>query len=632
VHDMNWRRFSSRLTDEVSVVLMRSPLLRVVFFDRWFRLVLLMLVLGAISLALYFPRIWRTTPRAVAPEVKVSALDLTQAWSLKRSARAAAGKREFDLANRCWQSALANNPADREAIIGFLGNYLLMNQPDTRTRNLAIGQSLWLRHLGETNRAALELTFKVYGTIGEDGLLIAMAERETKLLEEIPELEAQYLKALFRSGNIEQFHQHRRRARGRLEENLILYELARKAGWSEGIDAIQSRHELEMRAAANGAGSEVIDLQLLVCAQLNDIQGYERFLHKLDSLNQAGLRHITRYWRLLRRCGRIEEARAAARFRSLAPNSASEFVDLARIYAELQLQEEGSQALKNAFPGFTHSKDAWVSYAGTLHDCKDWIELRGLARRMRQDPKVADLKGYSYFLEGCVEVAEGRTKSARGLFAEAAEIGMNSGRVALIAANELLKFGLPDLAISMLTGHEAEMASIYEYWDALFLSALLIRDQEVLLKSATKCRDLRPDTIEAKTRYAGALLVNRAEPLEAIATTLTLLAETPDSPGAILNHAHALLQNRRFDEARGLVDSLQHTSFTPEQERAYNLAVLEIHFRNTDPSKALAVAQRIDPEGLFPSQRRRFEQIRQELVPSASSPRSQKEIANQGVH
>src|SRR6188768_3159858 len=143
---MNWRQLSLKLTDEISVVLMRSPLLRVVVFDRWFRLILVILLVGALALALYFPRIWRMTPDNFAPEVKVSALDLTQAWSLKRSARTAANKKQFELSNRCWQSALANNPADREAIRGFLRNFLLMDQPDLRTRNVAVGQCFWLQH------------------------------------------------------------------------------------------------------------------------------------------------------------------------------------------------------------------------------------------------------------------------------------------------------------------------------------------------------------------------------------------------------------------------------------------------------------------------------------------------------
>lgn len=623
---MEWRRLCSKLTDEISVVLMRSPLLRVVFFDRWFRLILVILFVGALGLALYFPRIWRMTPAGLAPEVKVSALDLTQAWSLKRSARAAANQKQFELSNRCWQSALANNAADREAIRGFLGNFLAMDQPDLPTRTLAIGQCFWLQHLGETNRAALELVFKVYARIGDDGLLITMVERDPALLPKIPNLKADYLKALLRSGQVANFHQHYLKADDALRENLRLYELARVAGWDSGPDSLRTRRELEDMAALPTASGEILELHLLVCDRLEDPNGYERSLRKLESLNRATPRHHVRHWKLLNRRGRVEEARAAARFRSVIPNTPSEFVALARVYGELQIQEEGRQVLKNALPAFSRSHDAWIAYGSVLQDCKDWPELRHLARTMRQDRHVGtELKGYSYFLEGYVEASEGRMPSAQSLFAESVQRKINGGWFALIAANELLRFGFPELAIGALAGHEREMAGIHEYWEMLFRSAVLARNQEALLTSAAKCRDLRPDN-ESITRYAAALLVNQAQPAEAITLTLALLAQFPDSPAAVLNHVHALLQNNRLAEAQSLLDSLPQSNFTPEHARAYNLALLEICFRSADLPRALTVSRRINPAELFPSQRKRFEEIRRHLMLHAiASPSSQGE-------
>src|SRR5437764_521365 len=96
------------------------PLLRQLVFEFWFRLVFLAFLLGAVFLALFLPKMWTVSPPGFKPVIKVSGLDLVQAWSLKRSAlkAAAAGKNED--AAYAWQAAIANDAADPDLYRGSL--------------------------------------------------------------------------------------------------------------------------------------------------------------------------------------------------------------------------------------------------------------------------------------------------------------------------------------------------------------------------------------------------------------------------------------------------------------------------------------------------------------------------------
>src|SRR5258706_14787160 len=63
------------------------PLLRLLLFKFWFRMAFLALVFLMVFLSLFLPKVWRTSPPNFLPVVKVSGLDLVQAWSLQRTAR-----------------------------------------------------------------------------------------------------------------------------------------------------------------------------------------------------------------------------------------------------------------------------------------------------------------------------------------------------------------------------------------------------------------------------------------------------------------------------------------------------------------------------------------------------------------
>src|SRR5204862_4483755 len=79
------------------------PLVRLLIFSFWFRLIFAGFLLFLIFLGLFLPRIWRTTPPGFLPVVKISGLDMAQAWPLKRSELRLMNAGDLDQAAYAWR-------------------------------------------------------------------------------------------------------------------------------------------------------------------------------------------------------------------------------------------------------------------------------------------------------------------------------------------------------------------------------------------------------------------------------------------------------------------------------------------------------------------------------------------------
>ena len=75
------------LKRKLGSALIYSPFIRLLLFNVWFQFAFGAAFCLAIATALYLPKIWTASPAGFLPVVKVSALDKTQNWALKRSAR-----------------------------------------------------------------------------------------------------------------------------------------------------------------------------------------------------------------------------------------------------------------------------------------------------------------------------------------------------------------------------------------------------------------------------------------------------------------------------------------------------------------------------------------------------------------
>src|SRR3954469_19127370 len=118
-----------QLKQKLSERLIYHSLLRMLILDRTFRIGFFAVVGTILFLAIYLPKIWRTTPKNFNPQVKISLLDKTQNWSLKRTARKAQAHGDHQQAYYSWQAAVAQDPGDKAALRGFLNNFLALQSP-----------------------------------------------------------------------------------------------------------------------------------------------------------------------------------------------------------------------------------------------------------------------------------------------------------------------------------------------------------------------------------------------------------------------------------------------------------------------------------------------------------------------
>ncbi|MEK7686545.1 MAG: hypothetical protein AAB466_14105 [Verrucomicrobiota bacterium] len=594
--------------------LIYSPLLRMLLFKVWFRMVFFCLVLLGISLSLFLPKIWTTSPTGFMPVIKVSGLDLAQAWSLKRSARQAAAAGRLNDASYSWMAAIANNPADPESIRSFLNGVLRSEKPEPRYLSSAIGQSLWLLRLAQTNQTDLELAIKLYEKHRFSDLLLRVLSPLAGQLNSWQE--AAYLKALFNQGRLKDFAERWDQGKRGPENDaeLSLYRAAYLAGWGPGAEAGTARKRLsaalldpELRVLANR-------LNLVVRAQLGDATGFGESLQRLEQWHADTLLDQVGYWRLLTAAGRKAEAIELAQAYPNVPASATETVRLAEIYVSLGLPDYAKQVLRRFASRFGHSPEVWMTYANIVIEARSWAELRAVATEIRRQDGVRDtLAGYSYYLEGRAELGEGRAPTAEIAFRKAGQHTYQIRSLGLIIAEDLTKLGYAAIARDILVPLEAHFKDSLEYWGAAFTTALELKDAPWVLKASTRTYELKPLDITYLNRYAAALLLNRTRPEEAVKLTLQLVSAYPNSLASVINHSMALLLNQRTREARTLLANINANRLTPAESASYYLALFEVFYNLHEYDQAWRMSDRIERQHLFPIQVKWLESLHKQM-------------------
>src|SRR5688572_1270909 len=150
---------------------------------------------------LLFPLI-KASPEGFNPPLRVSGIDLIQAWNLKRTAVKQARSMSFDASVFTWRMAIANNAADADLIRGLLRTVGQAEQPE-RYADVTVAYSRWLLRLTKTNRFDLELVTSLYEQVGLYDLITAtLAERS--VVADGP-FALSHLKALFYQGDYQRF-------------------------------------------------------------------------------------------------------------------------------------------------------------------------------------------------------------------------------------------------------------------------------------------------------------------------------------------------------------------------------------------------------------------------------------------
>lgn len=591
------------------------PVLRLVVFNVWYRLlavsVLLVVALGALGLL----KVWRATPPGFLPVVKHSWLDRLQAWSLRRTAEklAAAGRWEQSL--HAWRQAWANSPGNPELARGWMRTALRCPEAP-KLAALAYGQASWLWRLTHTNKADVELTAQVFRRCQMQAVLLHwLAGLEADLT---PATEAAYLKSLFDRGQFERFAQRWRAAEKRLpqEPELPLYRAAYLAAWGPPETASEGRRQL---AAASVGGSQSIlasRLLLSVSWQLRDEADCQAALRRLEEARADTLGDYVIHWRLLVASGHKEEAKRLVESNLAVPSSASEALQAAEVCLALGLEQRARQMLALFLSQGGFDLDLCVRYAALLLEAKQWSEARSLALQIRARPNLpSSMIAFSHYLEGHAEFGRGDSQAALAAFDQAAALECDEPALSLTIAESLIELGFVRPAGALLQRLQAKLANDPAYWLVLTKVAHAQKDAALLLRATERACHLDPRNGIAANNYAAALLISRTQPDQAIKLTRQLLQQLPAALEPRVNHASALLLNRRTAEAQDLLANVDTTRLSAEEASQYHRAVFEVCLNLGKTKEAWAAYDRIDKPRLYPVQAQWLEAAIKSLPP-----------------
>ena len=146
-------------------------------------------------------------------------------------------------------------------------------------------------------------------------------------------------------------------------------------------------------------------------------------------------------------------------------------------------------------------------------------------------------------------------------------------------------------------------------------AAYQARRFEVMRQAAAKGYELATNNPIFINNYAAALLIERTNASLAIELTLRQLGKSPDSRAAQINHALALLQNGRLDDAAGQLDRIDRRGLDSSYRTQLQLGYFELNARRGNAPAALSAYREIESRFLMPPQARWVEETQKRLAP-----------------
>lgn len=592
-----------------------SPLLRQVFFERYFRAAAILLLLFLVALGLFLPKIYTSTPEGVLPVHKMSGLDMLQAWSLAKSARAKAAAGNYDEAFLAWRSAMQNNPGNPRYSEGLVR--LVLDYPATKREFLSTAASfaLWNLQLTRTNDASLELAAGLFAKYSLDDYATGLlGSRATNLT---PALAAIYLKSLFHQFRMDRFGEvwgsYSNALTGNREMQVV--RAAWQSGWGPVGQISQGRRELE--AARNDPATRDLAnrLSLPIAVSLSDTFGYERALAALVDTHADRMRDHVAYWRLLVSAGHSAKAAELARGFSRPPETPADAKAMVETLIPMGAQEYAAKFLEQHLPSFSFRPDLWEQLADLLITLKQWPELRDIAVRMRQNQLLReDIAGYSWFLEGLSALRTDRREAALEAFTRAADFPTTNPLLSFKVARQLTGLGYPVLATRLLAKVEQAYGNQAMYWFAVVGAAYEARQFDTMREAAARGYLLNTNEPIFISNYAAMLLMERTNAALAVQLTLRALAGRPKDVGMQINHAQALILNDRLEEAEDLLNKIKIDDVEAYLVTERNVAFFDLYAKRQDRNKALAAYRGIEARFLFLPQLRWLDQAYLQLT------------------
>ena len=595
--------------------LRQSSLLRQLLNDRYFRFGLALVALLVASTAILLPKGFRSTPEGFLPVIHVALLDKIQARSLSRSAQSSEAAGQIDAAMLGWQLAVANDPGDPALSRGLVS--LIARQPVPDKKHLRSGAShaLWLLRLTHTNRDDLDLAAQLFSRYGQDSYVASLLRPIETNLTSVQARE--YLKSQFHLGYMDAFGTAWDRYGKEVEStpDMSLYRAAWEAGWGPA-ETLHSGAERLARARRDPSSTVLANrLTLSVAFSRADIRAYEASLDAIVDRHADRVSDHLNHWRLLVNAGQRARASELAQRYSNPPDTASDALQMTDLYLELGLTQFAADFLEKQVARFDFNPEIWQRQADLLIQLKRWDDLRALAIGLRAMERIApDLNSYAWMLQGIAELQAGKTGTAETAFTRCVDFPPNSPLTSYRMAQLLSRHGQHTHATALLRKLEKDFGSLAQYWFQVVSAAYQARQFEVMRQAAARGYELATNNPIFINNYAAALLIERTNAPLAIELTLRQLGKDPTSRAAQINHALALLQNGRIDDAAEQLDRIDRRGLDSSYRTQLQLGYFELNVRRRNAAAALAAYREIEPRFLMPPQARWVEENQKRIA------------------
>lgn len=596
------------------------PLLRTLVLDTAFFWAFALSTATAFGIALAVPKIWRTSPDSFSrATIKVSLIDLAQAWSLARAARKAEAAGNYDQAMQAWRGAVANNLADPGLHRGLLR--YLRSAPVAPGENVMIGlfSSAWLLALAHTNAQDARLAAAVLEKyhLPEIALEILKGAPAAPDLKQSPEFACSLLSA----GRADAFQERwtDRESEWKQDPRMQLYHDAAVAGWEGGTAGIEAFLRLRQALRSpDDLGLTAARLLLLAGSRRGTPEDTQLALVRLQEARAASVRDYAVHWHFLASLGRFAEAKALAldfvnQFgRGLRlPSDAAEY---ARTLAAFGLRAEAVSYLQENLGRFVANPAVWETYLSILIDARRWSEVRQAAAEVRtRTASFETARVLGIYAEYRAEVAEDRQGIADRVAGELVRTRILDGALALRIAADLIRDHRADRALELLQAKRQDLSDSVPYWQVVFQAGMSLRDVPALTESSEEMLRLSPNDPVALSNRAAMLIVLQEHPTEALEITFRLLSSYPGVAAFQVNHAFSLLLNNRAEDAWNLLQKVNLLRLDRQAESAYYLALAEAQNARGAYPEALAAAERVQPGLILPPQVARLTALRREL-------------------
>ena len=589
------------------------PLLRLLYFSRWFRFIFVVFVGLLLGVPLSLLKFIQSTPDEFLPVVKVSLLDKAQAWSLSRSAQKALDAGDAETAIHAWKGAIANDPGKVGICRGFLD--LLLDSDQRRLhQNAAIRNSFWLLRLNQTNVTDLEKVVETFEHYELDGVTLKVLSGYDEPLT--PSMERAQMRAMFLKGRIQEFADTWRSRGDRFgnDSEMQLFHQTYLAGWGNPKEAATSIAFLEAAMENPETQNLAHRLNLFVSYTRLDAEAYRDSLAFLESQNLDRSPFHVNYWILLSELDREAEAIDLATSYPLPPRSAIEATMFAEAYVRLGLRDLAIRFLQRYSIDYGSYEGVWFTQAEILISEERWDDLFFLALSIRETGNAQDyLSAYSYYLEGRAEIERGRRPAAQIAFRRLKDFSLSGSRMGLHIASNLMAWEFFAEARGVLIDIKDLYADKLVFWELLFQSANEIGSSRDLLLASESIYRLRPSDFAAKNNFAAMLLSLRIRPDEAISLTFQIMNQDPGNVSGMINHAHALLLNQRVEEAAALLNGVNVKPLIEPLKHGYYLAWLEIEYLRGNFAEANVYRGKVIQKYLLPGDRDRLQEIIREM-------------------